>query len=64
MNSHPNGWEDGVLVQPLVPVFPPKMCEAEGCTEMFAPTWHSQRRCENCRRLHMPYKGEAPELPF
>jgi len=39
-----------------------RQCEAENCWKKFLIKWHTQRRCDRCRREKRPYRIE--DHPF
>jgi len=54
-------WGSGVPVQP---VYEEQPCDGLGCIDKFTPTWHTQRRCDKCRKEKRPYKQDHPDHPF
>lgn len=46
-------------VEPVYDEMPKQMCHGENCIEYFKPTWHTQRRCQRCKKAKNGYKKEG-----
>ena len=49
-------WAGGTEIEAPAPEPEERECDGRDCLNIFLPTWHTQRRCESCRKENRPYK--------